>query len=366
MKRIRAAVIIIVVVAVISTGIWWFFKSSSSEASPDILTSGFIEATSVSIAPEYGGRITDISAEEGDSVTAGTALVKLDGSLLAAQKEQAEAAVKIAGVTLERAKISQEQAAISAEGARKILDNALDMQANPLELDTRIITAQGEVEIAELNYKHTKELTLPDWWQEQTAKLRLETAQEVLANLEQIKANPQEINTAVDQADTAYKTAEQAVTLAGKAVEMAVIQVEQAEASRKVIDIQIEKLVLYSPVSGVISGSYAEVGEIARQGVPVLTVSVLDKVTLTAYIPESKIGLVKLGQAVNVSVDSYPGEIFPGTVTYISPEAQFTPRNVQLQEEREKMVFPIKIRLDNPEQKLKPGMPADARIISGQ
>ena len=104
---------------------------------------------------------------------------------------------------------------------------------------------------------------------------------------------------------------------------------------------------------------------IAQPGTPLLTVTRLDEVTLTAYVPERSLGLVKLGQEVQVSVDSYPDEYFTGTVVYISPNALFTPKNIQLKEEREKMVFAVKISLPNPEQKLKPGMPADARILTG-
>jgi HlyD family secretion protein len=113
-----------------------------------------------------------------------------------------------------------------------------------------------------------------------------------------------------------------------------------------------------------VAARYAEVGEIAKSGASILTITELDEVTLTGYVPESKIGLVKLGQKVLVSVDSYPKDSFSGKVIYISPEAQFTPANVQLKEEREKTVFAVKIRLDNPDQKLKPGMSADARITT--
>jgi len=364
MKRVGLAVIIVVVVAIIATGIWWLLTSSSSENSHDISTSGFIEATSISIAPEIGGRIVEITAGEGDRVEAGAALVVLDGSLLSAQKEQAEAAAKIARVALEQAEISREQAALSAEGAKNILENTLDVQANPLELEARIIAARGEVDIAKANYDYIKGQALVDSSQKKVARLRYEVAQELLENLLTIRDNPQEINAAVEQAATANKTARQAVEAAGKAVEIAGIQVEQAEASLKVYDVQLGKLTLSSPLSGVVAESYAEAGEIARAGAPVLTVTVLDEVTLTAYIPESKLGLVKPGQEAIVSVDSYPDESFSGKVVYISPEAQFTPRNVQLKEEREKTVFAVKIRLDNPDMKLKPGMPADAVILT--
>lgn len=185
-----------------------------------------------------------------------------------------------------------------------------------------------------------------------------------MENLLRIKDNPQEINAAVDSAHASYLAAVAAVEVADEGVKLVEVQVEQAEASLEVITVQLDKLTASSPISGVVVARYAEVGEIAKPGATILTVTRLEEVTLTAYVPESKIGQVKLGQRALVSVDSYPDDSFSGEVVYISSEAQFTPRNVQLKEEREKMVFAVKIRLDNPDQKLKPGMPADARILT--
>lgn len=408
-KKIRLLAVMVLIV-VIGAGLWWSFGRSSSDLPGTILASGFIEARDVSIAAETGGRIAEISADEGDHVAAGTTLIRLDDSLLMAQKRQAEANVNLARAYLE-------QAVIARDGAEKAWENALDVQSNPLELETRIIAAQGELEMAELNLLREKEIendlgvplaeirfdtaekvlenleTLKslDWfsiytmrkeiypaegeldmaelsltyqkeleklWSVPAAEFRVATAQKALQNLLAIRDNPQELNTAVDNAHNAY----QASVVAAEAAEL---QVEQAEASLNVINVQIDKLTVASPISGVVASRHAEAGEIAQPGLPILSVTELDEVTLTAYIPERAIGLVKLGQEVQVSVDSYPDEYFSGTIVYISPNALFTPKNIQLKDEREKMVFAVKIRLANLEQKLKPGMPADARILTG-
>jgi HlyD family secretion protein len=408
-KKIRLLAVMVLIV-VIGAGLWWSFGHSSSDLPGTILASGFIEARDVSIAAETGGRIAEISADEGDHVAAGTTLIRLDDSLLMAQKRQAEANVNLARAYLE-------QAVIARDGAEKAWENALDVQSNPLELETRIIAAQGELEMAELNLLREKEIendlgvplaeirfdtaekvlenleTLKslDWfsiytmrkeiypaegeldmaelslayqkeleklWSVPAVELRVATAQKALQNLLAIRDNPQELNTAVDNAHNAY----QASVVAAEAAEL---QVEQAEASLNVINVQIDKLTVASPISGVVASRHAEAGEIAQPGLPILSVTELDEVTLTAYIPERAIGLVKLGQEVQVSVDSYPDEYFSGTIVYISPNALFTPKNIQLKDEREKMVFAVKISLANLEQKLKPGMPADARILTG-
>jgi HlyD family secretion protein len=95
-----------------------------------------------------------------------------------------------------------------------------------------------------------------------------------------------------------------------------------------------------------------------------MTVADLSEVRLKVFVPETQIGLVKLGQKVQVTVDSYPGQIFEGEVSYISPRAEFTPKNVQTKEERVNTVFAVKVSIPNPEMHLKPGMPADA-VIGG-
>ena len=106
------------------------------------------------------------------------------------------------------------------------------------------------------------------------------------------------------------------------------------------------------------------VGELAIPGVPVVTLANLDTVELTVYINASQFDKVALNQEVAVSVDSFPGKTFTGTVIHIANEAEFTPRNVQTREERVNLVYAVKIQLDNPDLDLKPGMPADARFIS--
>lgn len=143
-------------------------------------------------------------------------------------------------------------------------------------------------------------------------------------------------------------------------------QVGQAEAALaaaaaglKAVAIQIEQSTLTAPVSGVVVERLLQVGELAAPGAPLFTVANLDEVTLTVYVPEAELGRVALGQTVEVTVDAYD-ETFMGEVSHIASQAEFTPKNVQTQAERVHMVFAVKVRLDNPDHLLKPGMPADA------
>lgn len=147
------------------------------------------------------------------------------------------------------------------------------------------------------------------------------------------------------------------------ALEAQVAQAEAAlaatEAALQALDIQIAQMTLTAPVGGVVVERALQVGELAAPGTPLFTLANLDEVTLTVYVPEAELGKVFLGQAVEVMVDAYD-EIFMGEVSHIATQAEFTPKNVQTQEERVHMVFAVKIHLDNPDQLLKPGMPADA------
>ncbi|MBC8333107.1 MAG: efflux RND transporter periplasmic adaptor subunit [Anaerolineae bacterium] len=125
---------------------------------------------------------------------------------------------------------------------------------------------------------------------------------------------------------------------------------------------QLAKTVVYAPTSGVVLTRSLEIGEMIAPGGPVIEVADLAQVELTVYISEDRYGQVKLGQDVEIVVDSFPTEVFIGTVAAIADQAEFTPRNVQTVDGRKSTVFAVKIVLSNPEGKLKPGMPADARI----
>ncbi len=134
-----------------------------------------------------------------------------------------------------------------------------------------------------------------------------------------------------------------------------------AKAALKVLDAQLERMTLNAAVGGIVVERLVHPGELASPGGSLFTLANLDEVTLTVYVPEADLGQVWLGQTVEVTVDAY-GDIFTGQVSHIASRAEFTPKNVQTQEERVHMVFAVKIQLDNADHRLKPGMPADAKF----
>jgi HlyD family secretion protein len=131
------------------------------------------------------------------------------------------------------------------------------------------------------------------------------------------------------------------------------------------INATIDNAVIESPINGVVLEKNLEIGEIAFHGTAILTIADVTDTWIKIYVNEVQMGRVKLGQKAFISVDSYPNKKFEGTVVTISDKAEFTPKTIQTKDERVKLMFAVKISLPNPRQELKPGMPADAYIVTG-
>lgn len=147
-------------------------------------------------------------------------------------------------------------------------------------------------------------------------------------------------------------------------------EIESAKANLKrnmvsvdLIRKNIEDCTIRSPVDGIVSKKFVESGEYVTPGAAVLKLSDLQKVDLYIYITETELGKIKLGQKADVTIDTYKDKVYNGEVIFISPEAEFTPKSIQTQEERTKLVFAVKISIPNNEFDLKSGMPADAKLI---
>jgi HlyD family secretion protein len=144
--------------------------------------------------------------------------------------------------------------------------------------------------------------------------------------------------------------------------EVARARIDSLQASLELAEIRLNYADLKSPLDGFVLVKSAEAGEVMQVGSPVFTIADLKDIWLTAYINETDLGKVKLNQTANVTTDTYPGKIYKGRVSFISEEAEFTPKQIQTKEERTKLVYRIKITIDNVSMELKPGMPADAAI----
>jgi HlyD family secretion protein len=378
-----------------------------------LVASGSFEGDTVSIVSEFGGRISALSASEGDEVAAGEVLVQLDTSSLDAQVAQVNAGVVAAKAGLANVKAGTHPAEILA--ARAALRQALarrnasetawrDTQKileRPQEIESQIIEAQTAVDLADAKIEQyeakmaateverdryrgggsfeEKQLYASLNYQVEAAQAAIDAAraekqgaESTLAALKALRNNPLALVSQVHAAESQYELAAAGVGVASKRLDelkagpteedlaVAEAQVAQAEAAGVVLEAQIEMMTLRSPIDGIVTSRSARVGEAAMAGATLLTISNLDEVKLTIYVPEDELNRVYLGQEVEIQVDSFPGRVFTGTVAYISQQAEFTPKNVQTQKERVNMVFAVKVRLANPEHLLKPGMPADA------
>jgi HlyD family secretion protein len=175
--------------------------------------------------------------------------------------------------------------------------------------------------------------------------------------------------TELDQAETAYAQSSAAllrdqamVRGAEKDIVVAKASAKNAAENLKMSQISLGYTELYAPFSGVILTRETELGEVLPPGAPALTLADLDHVWLRAYINETDLGRVHWGQDVSVTTDTYPGKRYRGRISFISSQAEFTPKSVETHEERISLVYRIKIDLENPLHELKPGMPADASI----
>jgi multidrug resistance efflux pump len=410
MPAIASLLMITIVIALLCSA------CQTTDGAGPIEASGTIEAEEVVIASEFGGRVEEILAGEGEQVEAGQVLIRLDTDLVESQAGEAEAALAAARANLARveagsrpgeiatAEAMLQQAMAARDGAQHAWRDAVAIRDNPQQLNTQIDEAGTQLELAERGVTQaqaqvetlriqrdayagggddeskTRYNTLDQ--QVQAAQATVAIAEEQVAgarassqNLIDMRQNPVALNSVVNQANAQYEDAVAAVGVAQASLDallakptpeevaVAEAQVSQAAAALGMLQIQLEKMTLYSPLSGLVSNRSIHVGETASPGVTLMTVVNLYEVKLTVYIPENRYGRIQLGQSVSVEVDSFPGKAFQGEVTYIASQAEFTPRNVQTKEERVNTVFAVKILIPNPDHDLKPGMPADATIV---
>jgi HlyD family secretion protein len=139
-------------------------------------------------------------------------------------------------------------------------------------------------------------------------------------------------------------------------------EVNRARAQVAITQTQINDTVVIAPIDGVVLVKSAELGEVLAAGTTVVTIGDIDHPWLRAYINETDLGRIQLGQPAKLTTDSFPGKTYPGHISFISSEAEFTPKQIQTREERVKLVYRIKIDVENQSHELKLNMPVDAEI----
>ena len=301
----------------LAAGIMVLLAGCSDTSRTVIESSGTIEGTDITLAAEVAGKVREVRVSEGSRVRAGDTLVLIDDTEYRLQLLQAEANLA------------------SFESAYRL---ALDGSRAE-----DILQAEAAYQTAETDFTRMKELIATEsvtQKQYDDAYARFVTAEQAYRKLKR-GLRPEEINGARVRRDL-------------------------AAAQRDLLRKKLRDCALTAPTVGTVTLRGVEPGEFVGVGQRVLRLTYLDRVKLTIYVNEVDVGRITLGQGASVTIDAFgEGKEFAGRVTYVSPTAEFTPKNVQTREERSKLVFGVKIEVENPDGYLKPGLPADARIMTG-
>jgi len=321
--------LLIVILALVIAGLlYYFFTRDKKEGNDFIKVSGNIETTEVGMGFKISGRIMSLSVQEGDWVDKGKVLAKLDDEDLRHRFE------------LARAILNSAQAKLS-----KLLAGSRPGEIR--EAEAVLFQAKSDLENKQAHYERMKPLfgrgiipkeTLDN--AEAGYKIAKASFQKATENYLLVKEGPRKED-----------------------IEDARAQVEQARVSLKLTETQLSYALLYSPHSGVVLVKVSEIGEVVNPGTSVLTLADLENVWLKAYIPETDLSRIKWGQEVIVTTDLQPKKEYKGKISFISSQAEFTPKSIQTEKERVTLVYRIKVDIPNPDRELKPGMPADGKIL---
>ncbi len=406
MKRIARIIFLITLVLAAIASLWFFWVrpagslkaawnslvNSTASSSTVLTASGTVETDEIAVAPEQAGKILEVNVQEGDIVETGDVLVQLDDRILKDQRVIAE-------VNLETAKLSLAQLTspmVLANAQKAVAQDEIDLDSAQYALDNQLYfsqnkpaieNAQAALTLAEDKLKRANETYADVSGSPDTSTVKARAYQTLYSaqqeydhalytyNVWSGKTNQQQIDVktaalalvkvklAEDQALVTALTSGQVPDNGNGAVlaqiQQANLNIRLAQANLDLLDDQIKKTTITAPVGGVVMTHYADPGSVVNAGAILLTVGRLDNLTITVYIPEDRYGEVKLGQTASVTVDPFPGENFTATIIHIADQAEFTPRNVQTVSGRKSTVFAIKLQVQDPNGKLKPGMPAD-------
>jgi HlyD family secretion protein len=368
----------------------WFHSGNGAA----VRLSGNIELTQVNISFKIAGRLIERAVTEGDPVKKGMVVARLDKEQLLAQRDRAKAAldssdsllvqqrtsIEWQDETLE-AQIQQRQAEVRNADARlaELLAGARSQEKE--QARAAVERAQTEYDRSANDWKRAQtlfkneDISAADYDQYrtryETADAQLKSAKEQLALVLEgpRRETIAQAQALLGQSKAALRQAEaQRLELKRRKEEIAtrLADIAARRADVQIVATQLADTEAISPIDGVVLVKAAEPGEILAAGTTVVTVGDIHHPWVRAYLSELDYGRVKLGDKVKVATDSFPGKIYWGRVSFISSEAEFTPKQIQTQEERSKLVYRVKIEVENPNQELKSNMPADAEILINQ
>jgi len=320
--------IVILLAAAVAAGVYYYPRLTQKAAPVNQLTlSGNIEAHESLVGFKVPGRIVELPVEEGQQVTQGALLARLDDADLKQRIRIDEATVGV----------RESDLALTLAGTR---------QQEVKAAQQTMIDAEADLAQKKLDNERAQKLFAKD---------------EISAQERDLAA------TALQRAEAIFKAAQQRYSEAVEGsrkedIAIARANLNQAGASLGLSQVNLSYSILRAPSAGVVTVRQAELGEVVAPGSPVVTIADLDHIWLRAYIAETDLGSIHWGQDAVITTDTYPGKQYHGRISFIASTAEFTPKSVQTFKERVTLVYRIKIDIDNPNHELKPGMPADARI----
>jgi HlyD family secretion protein len=310
------------------------------EADPALRLSGHVEATEVRIAPDVGGRVVEVGVAEGDRVHAGQLVARL---------ETTDAELAMARARAERAQ-ADAQLRLLLAGSRAEDIRQAESQVAAAEADVAV--ARAEAAAARTDLMRFELLVQRD---SGTRKERDDAAARVDVATERVRAGERRVDAArevVARLEAGPRSQE---------VETARARLAAADAQIATLQEALDDATVTAPADGVVTQRLIEPGEVIARAAPIAVLTDLDRAWATVYVDEPMVPRVTLGQRATVYTDA-GGPGIPGTVSYVSPQAEFTPRTVQTAEERSKLVYRLKIQVDNRAGVLKPGMPVEAEL----
>ena len=381
-KSRATRIVLIAAIVIAALAVWKLFFAPPSLPNSIIALSGRIEGDDSAVAPKTSGKILEITVREGDTVTAGQVIARLDDAQVRAREDAARAALTNAQAN---GRAARDQIGVLQE---TLLQNRLQAGQSTTDADGRVRQAQADLTAAEADLTQQQAaLRLAEFNRDAYARLaktgavsqqqglqaevqadqqaavvaatqrRVESARGALtmaqANLENPKIRVSQV------AGTERQIAQQQSTIAATKAEtqQAQAQLAQAEADRA-------DLTLLAPFAGTVLTRAAEPGEVVQAGTAIVSLLDLSKVYLRGFIPEGEIGKVKVGQPAHVFLDSNSKQALDGYVLRIDPQATFTPENTYFRDDRVKQVVGVKVQLTQGIGFAKPGMPADGEILT--
>jgi HlyD family secretion protein len=385
-----AGVAIVLAGLALSAWSWWGNRRNGGDV---ISASGRIEVTEVNVSSKVTGRILTLNVDEGSDVKHEQLMATLEGDELQAQLRQVRAALQSGEAKLAQARIvlrvepitvksqiRQAEEALRAAGERLSLLQTGPRTQEIEEARANLRQTQARLEIARLTRDRYRALLIDGAISKQevdrtdtdydAAEAAVRATKERLgmleegSRLEDVRAARAERDRAAAALDAA-RASEATIRVREQEVRVAEAAVREAQANVNRLETQVAELQVFAPLDATVLTKAMEAGEVVAAGKPVVLLGDLDHPWIKVYVPETSLGKIKLGTAARVFVDSFPQQPFQGTVSWISDQAEFTPKNVQTAEERVNLVYAVKVTIQNAQRKLKAGMPADAELLIG-